>query len=432
MFNLVEYINRIIDEDLKRYLKIKGAILITGPKWCGKTTTAQQQANSILKLDDIDKREEYMLLADLKPSELLKGEKPRLIDEWQLAPILWDGVRNSVDAEKKKGLYILTGSTTIDFDKIKHSGAGRIHRMMMYPMSLYESGDSNGNISLINLFDNPFMDIDGISSDLTFDDLLFVICRGGWPEILTIEDKKDQLVATKSYLNDICEIDISTPDGIRRDSEKVRHLLRSYARNISTTAKDTTIMKDITEQFGDISRGTYYSYVKALKQIYIIQNVYAWSPNIRSGSSMKAVTKKEFIDPSIATVALNLTPKRLIQEPNTLGFIFETLCIRDLKIYSSKYGGIVHYFRKNDVLEVDCVLLLEDGRYALIEFKLGTHEIEKGAKHLIKVKDLIKDEIKKGRTKINEPSFLAIIYGGNVAYTREDGVKVIPIGCLKD
>lgn len=427
-----EYINRIVDDDLKRYLRIKGAILLTGPKWCGKTTTAKQQAKSILKLDDIDKRNYYMQLADLKPSELLKGEKPRLIDEWQLAPILWDGVRNSVDAENDKGLYILTGSTSIDITKIKHSGTGRIHRIMMYPMSLFESGDSNGKISLISLFDNPFSDIDGITSDLTFDDLLFVICRGGWPEVLTIKDKEEQLLATKSYFKDISEIDISTPDGVKRDPEKVEHLLRSYARNISTIAKDTTIMKDITEQFGDISKGTYYAYVKSLKNIYIIQNIYAWSPNIRSGSSMRATTKKEFIDPSIATAALNLTPKRLIQEPNTLGFIFETLCIRDLNIYSSKYGGKVHYFRKSDVLEVDCVLLLEDGRYALIEFKVGTREIDKGANHLIKVKNLIKNEIDKGNTKINEPSFLAIIYGGNIAYTRDDGVKVIPIGCLKD
>ena len=429
---MVKYIHRIIDDDLKRYLKIKGAILITGPKWCGKTTTAKQQANSILKLDDIDNRDYYMQLAEFKPSELLEGEKPRLIDEWQLAPVLWDGVRNSVDTENEKGLYILTGSTTIDYSNIKHSGAGRIHRMMMYPMSLYESGDSNGKLSLISIFDNPSLDIDGITSDLTFDELLFVICRGGWPGVLTIENKEDQLLATESYFEDICEIDISTPDGVKRDSEKVKHLLKSYARNISTIAKDTTIMKDITEQFGDISKGTYYSYVESLKKIYIIQNIYAWSPNIRSGSTMKATTKKEFIDPSIATAALNLTPQRLIQEPNTLGFIFETLCIRDLNIYSSKYGGKVHYFRKSDTLEVDCVLLLKDGRYALIEFKVGTREIEKGAKHLIKVKDLIKDEIKKGRTKIDEPSFLAIIYGGNVAYTREDGVKIIPIGCLKD
>jgi len=428
---MVKYISRLIDEQIKRYLNIKGAIVLTGPKWCGKTTTAQQHVKSILKLDDIDKREYYMQLVDLKPSELLKGKKPRLIDEWQLAPILWDGVRNCVDNESKKGLFILTGSTSVDETKIKHTGTGRIHRMVMYPMSLYESGDSNGKISLIRLFDVNY-DIEGIISDLSFDDLLFAICRGGWPEILTVDNKEDQLLLSKSYFNDICEVQISTPDGVVRDSEKVANLLKSYARNISTIAKDTTIMDDIREHFGDISKGTYYAYVNSLKNIYVIQNIYAWSPNIRSASSMKATTKKEFIDPSIAIAALNLSPERLIQEPNTLGFIFETLCIRDLNIYSNKYGGRIHYFRKSDVLEVDCVLLLEDGRYALIEFKLGTSEIDKGAKNLIKVKDMIKDEIKNGKTKIDEPSFLAIIYGGNVAYTRDDGVKLIPIGCLRD
>jgi len=426
------YVDRIIDTTLKRYLRVMGAVLLTGPKWCGKTTTAKQQANSILKLDDIDKREYYLMLADVKPSELLKGEKPRLIDEWQLAPILWDGVRNSVDSENKKGMYILTGSTTVDETEIMHSGIGRIHRMMMYPMSLYESGDSNGEISIMDLFDKPNENIDGKISNLSFDDLLFVICRGGWPEILTIENKEDQLLVAKSYFRGLCESDLSKVDDVKRDPEKIEHLLRSYARNISTIAKDTTIMKDITEQFDDISKGTYYSYVKALKKAFIIKNVYAWSPNIRSASSMKATTKKEFIDPSIATAALNLTPKRLLQEPNTLGFIFETLCIRDLNIYTSEYGGRIHYFRKSDSLEVDCVLLLEDGRYALIEFKVGTKEIDKGAKHLIKVENLIKKEIEEGHTKIQEPSFLAIIYGGNIAYTRDDGVKVLPIGCLKN
>ncbi|AMK15805.1 ATP-binding protein [Methanobrevibacter olleyae] len=426
------YIHRIIDKEIQRYLKVVGAILIVGPKWCGKTTTAEQHAKSVLKLDDIDKREEYLMLADIKPSELLNGEKPRLIDEWQIAPILWDGVRNSVDSLKEKGLYLLTGSTSVDESEIIHSGTGRIHRMKMYPMSLYESGDSNGKISIMELFDNPNKDINGIKSNLNFDDLLFAICRGGWPESLSLKSKEDQLLIPKMYVDSICESDVSKVDGVKRDPEKVRHLLKSYARNISTEAKDTTLMADISEQFGDISRGTFYSYVDALKRIYVIENVQAWSPNIRSAKTMRSTTKKEFIDPSIAISALNLTPQKLLTEIKTLGFIFETLCIRDLKIYTSAYGGKIHYFRKNDKLEVDCVLILDDGRYALIEFKLGAKNIDEGAKHLIDVNELIKKERKKGNTKINNPEFLAVITGGEKAYTREDGVKIIPIACLKN
>lgn len=425
-----KYIKRIIDEDLERYLNIMGAILLMGPKWCGKTTTAIQHSNSILKLDDVDKKKQYLKLASLKPSELLKGDKPRLIDEWQLAPILWDGVRNSVDELNGKGLYILTGSTSVDESTIDHTGTGRIHRMMMYPMSLYESGESNGKISLIELFDNPSIDIDGILSNLTVENLFQAMCRGGWPEAIKIENEEDQLVIAKSYFNSICSSDVSTVDGVKRDPDRVKNLLKSYARNISTPAKDTTIMKDIKSHFDDISRGTYYSYVDALKRLFVIENIYAWSPNIRSASGMKATTKKEFIDPSIATAALNLTPKKLLLDLQTAGFIFETLCIRDLKIYANKYGGSIYYFRKGDTLEIDCVVVLEDGRYALIEIKLGSDEIKKGIKNLHKAKEIIKKEIDKNNTKIPEPSFLAIITGGNVAYTK-DGVMIIPIGCLK-
>lgn len=426
-----EYMHRTIDKEIKRYLRVVGAILITGPKWCGKTTTASQHAKSILKLDDIDKREEYLMLADIKPSELLNGETPRLIDEWQIAPILWDGVRNFVDSSKEKGLFLLTGSTSVDESDIIHSGTGRIHRMKMYPMSLYESGDSNGRISIMELFNNPYMDINGIKSNLSFDDLLFVICRGGWPESLSLEDKEDQLLIPKMYVDSICESDVSKVDGVKRDPEKVKQLLRSYARNISTEAKDTTIMADITAQYGDISKGTFYSYVDALKRIYVIENVHGWSPNIRSAKTIRATTKKEFIDPSIAIAALNLTPQKLLTEIKTLGFIFETLCIRDLKIYTNAFGGKIHYFRKNDKLEVDCVLILDDGRYALIEFKLGTKQIDEGAEHLLAVKKLIQKERTKGNTKIQDPEFLAVINGGEKAYVREDGVKVIPIGVLR-
>ena len=232
-----------------------------------------QHANSILNLDDIDNRDQYLKLAELKPSELLKGKKPRLIDEWQLAPILWDGVRQSVDKTSDKGQYILTGSTSVDESKIRHPGTGRIHRMVMYPMSLYESGESNGKISLTELFNNPKIDIDGITSDLTVKNLFFAMCRGGWPESLKIENKEDQLLIARSYFDSICESDVSTVDGVKKNPERVKNLLKSYARNISTPTKDTTIMKDIESHFGKISKGTYYSYINALKRIFVIQNI---------------------------------------------------------------------------------------------------------------------------------------------------------------
>lgn len=423
--------DRIIDRDLERYLNIMGAILLTGPKWCGKTTTAMQHANSILNLDDIDKKDQYLKLAELKPSKLLDGEKPRLIDEWQLAPILWDGVRQYVDKTHEKGQYILTGSTSVDESNIIHTGTGRIHRMIMYPMSLYESGESNGKIQLTELFNNPNIDIEGITSDLSLENLFFAMCRGGWPESLQIKNKDDQLLIAKSYFDSICETDVSTVDGVKRNPERVKNLLKSYARNISTPAKDTTIMNDIKGHFDKISKGTYYSYVNALKRIYVIQNIYAWSPNIRSASTMKATTKKEFIDPSIATSALNLSPEKLFQDLKTTGFIFETLCIRDLNVYANKLGGKVYYFRKGDKLEIDCVLLLNDGRYGLIEIKLGKKEIKKGSKNLHKAKDIILENISKNNTKVPEPSFLSILTGGEVACTKYDDIKIIPIGCLR-
>ena len=426
-----KYIKRLIDDELEEYLEYMGAILLTGPKWCGKTTTALQHANSVLKLDDIDNREQYLKLASLKPSKLLEGENPRLIDEWQIAPILWDGVRNFVDSSNRKGLFILTGSTSVDESTIIHSGTGRIHRMVMYPLSLYESGESSGEISLMELFDNPDLNIDGIVSDLTVDDLFFAMCRGGWPETLLLDSKKGQLAIAKSYVNSICESDVSKVDGVKRDPERVRNLLKSYARNISSPAKDTTIIKDIKSHFSDISKGTYYSYVDALKKIFVINNVYAWGPNIRSASDMKATTKKEFIDPSIATAVLNLTPDKLFLDLETAGLIFETLCIRDLTVYSSAAGGKVYYFRKDNNLEVDCVVVLDDGRYALIEIKLSSGEIKKAVRNLHAAERAIKRSIEKMDTEVPEPCFKAIITGGDVAYTTDDGIKVIPIGCLR-
>lgn len=312
-----------------------------------------------------------------------------------------------------------------------HSGTGRIHRLLMRPMSLYESKESNGKISLINLFNNPNLDINGIKSDLSFKDLIFAACRGGWPSTLNIKSKKGQLFIVKNYIDNICNIDISTVDGVKRDPIKVKKILKPYSQNISTIASNKTIMKDVKEDKEYISEPTFYSYVDALKKLFVIDNVSAWNPNIRSSTSIRAIGKKEFIDPSIAVASLKLNMENLLYDLKTFGFIFENLCIRDLKVYSSLMDGKVSYYQDRFGLEVDCVLHLEDGRYALIKFKVGTRKYDEGAKNLLKLDNLIKTSIKEKKLDILEPSFLAIITGAEIAYTRPDGVKILPIGCLR-
>lgn len=426
-----KYLPRYLDDELEELLDYMGAVLIVGPKWCGKTTTAKQHAKSIIQLQDPDNSKNYLKLADVDPLSLLSGEKPRLIDEWQMAPELWDAVRYSVDETDGGGLYILTGSTVVDDTKIMHSGAGRIHRLLMRPMSLYESKESNGKISLMELFDNPDLNINGITSDLTVPDLVFAMCRGGWPESLNKKTKKQQLMIVRSYLDIICDVDTSNIDGVKRNPDKVKALLKSYSRNISSFTKNTMIIADIQEHYGTMAESTYYDYVNVLKQLFVIDEVPAWGPNIRSKTAMRSAYKKSFIDPSIAVASLELTPDQLMYDLDTGGHIFENLCIRDINIYSSKRGGKVLQYHDQDDLEVDCVLLLSNGDYALIEFKLGSREEDNGASNLIKLKNIINKRRKEGKIKIPEPKFLAIVNGGKLAYTRPDGVKVIPIGCLR-
>lgn len=426
-----EYLPRLADKELEEMLNVIGAVLIVGPKWCGKTTTAERHAKSVLKMQDPDYLKRYLTLAETKPSLLLNGDKPRLIDEWQVAPVLWDAVRSSVDEVKKDGLYILTGSTSVDFSNVMHSGTGRIAKLKMYPMSLYESHESNGSISLKELFDDMNMDVDGIMSDLSIEKLIEVSCRGGWPNSLN-KTSKGGLMISKMYLDNICDTDCSTIDGVKRNPQRMRRILRSYARNISTLATDTAILNDVVANDSNMDIRTLRSYLTALERLYVIEEVSAWCPNIRSASAIRSSNKREFIDPSIAIAALNATPETLLYDLNTFGFIFETLCIRDLKIYSNSLGGEVSYYHDKYGLECDCVLHLADGRYALIEFKLGSKQIEEGAKHLLQLKHLIKKHNFVSANKIKEPDLLMIITGGEMAYTRLDGVKIIPIGCLKD
>ncbi len=426
------YLHRIADITLDEQLNAFGAVLIAGPKWCGKTTTAEQKAKSVLKLQDPDNTAGYLTTAELKPSLLLKGENPRLIDEWQMAPILWDAVRNAVDERNEEGLFILTGSTTVDDSSIMHSGTGRISRMVMYPMSLFESRESNGQISLMNLFEHSDTDIDGITSELSVEALVYAACRGGWPASLNKKSDKASLLVSQSYVDNICASDASAVDGVKRSPERVRGVLRSYARNISTLASNKTILQDVAANYSDITAPTLASYTDALERLFVIEDVPAWCPSIRSATVIRSGKKRELIDPSIATASLGLSPDALMQDFHTFGFIFECLCIRDLKAYCAAMGGYVSYYRDRYDLEADCVLRLKDGRYALIEFKLGSSGIEEGARHLIELRDLIRKHNRENTAQISEPSLLIVITGGEMAYTRENGVKIIPIGTLKN
>ena len=426
------YIQRTCDENLKLKLETFGAVHIIGPKWCGKTTTAKQFAKSYIEMQDPDKREMYLETAKIKPSNLLIGENPRLIDEWQIAPNLWDAVRVSVDRRNESGLYILTGSNSIDKTSIMHTGTGRIDTLNMYPMSLFETGESNGSISLSALFrDEKALD-DGCQTELSIDELIFAACRGGWPSALFKNSDKSKLLVAQSYFEGLCREDISNIDGKTRDETVTTLLLRSYARNISTTAANTSILRDIRANT-DIGETTFYEYVAALKKLFVIQDIEAWCPAIRSKSSIQSGNKREFVDPSLVVSALGVEPDYFNLDLKTFGFIFETLCIRDLKIYSNALGGRVSYYRDRYGLEADCVLHLRDGKYALIEFKLGSSEIDEGAKHLNEIEKLVEEYNKtEKQCLLRAPDLKIVITGTQYGYKRPDGVYVVPIGCLRD
>lgn len=428
----LEYIKRICDSELELKLEAFGAVHIVGPKWCGKTTTAKQFAKSYIEMQDPDKRDMYMETAKIKPSNLLVGENPRLIDEWQVAPNLWDAVRVSVDRRNEDGLYILTGSNSIDKTEIMHTGTGRIDTLPMYPMSLYETGESNGSVSLLDLFNNPSALDEGCESNLSIDGLIFAACRGGWPSSIFKKSDKARLLVAQSYFEGLCREDMSNVDGKKRNETTSRLLLRSYARNISTVATNQSIINDINANT-EISESTFYDYVNVLKKLYVIQDVEAWCPAIRSKSAIQATNKREFVDPSLVIAALGVDPDYFNLDLKTFGFIFETLCIRDLKVYSAARDGNVSYYRDRYGLEADCVLHLRDGRYALIEFKLGSADIEEGAKHLTEIEELIKQyNEKEKQVKLRLPDLKIVITGTQYGYKRLDGVLVIPIGCLKN
>lgn len=429
----MEYLKRIADEQLKLRLEAFGAVQIKGPKWCGKTTTAEMQAKSVIKMQNPDTREGYLAAVRTKPSLLLKGDTPRLIDEWQVAPVLWDAVRHAVDERNLKGQFILTGSTVIDDEEIMHTGTGRISKMSMYPMSLYESKESNGRISLRELFDNKDLDIDGIMSNLSIEELIFVACRGGWPASLDNMSDTAKLLIAKDYVDIICSEDISKVDKVQRNPSLARLIMRSYSRNLCTLAKKTSMLADVSVEMESTSIKTFDDYIGALEKLFVIEDIEAWCPAIRSATVIRTGKKRCFVDPSIAVAALGASPQSLELDLKTFGFIYECMCIRDLKIYSQALGGMLSYYHDRYGLEADAVLHLDDGRYALIECKLGSRDIEEGAKHLIELKNLVKEKNEKEKQMtLRLPDLLIVLTGGELAYTREDGVKVIPIGCLKD
>lgn len=418
------YIPRIADTTLQMKLRTSGAVLIIGPKWCGKTWTALNQAQSVIYLQEPDKRASYLKMAQTMPSFLLQGEKPRLIDEWQTATILWDAVRFAVDQTPQKGQYILTGSVIVDEDEeMTHTGTGRISRMKMRPMSLFESNESNGQVSLKELFDGN-TEI-AATSALTIPELAYAICRGGWPATLEMEHD-DALEVVKNYVDAVCERDAAAIDKTQKDPDRVRNILKSLARNISTMTSDRTIMGDVKANDVSLSDKTLETYLRALRRLFIIEDVKAWQPSLRSKTGIRTSDKRQFVDPSLAVAAIGANPASILEDFKYFGFLFESLCARDLRVYSEPLKGTIRHYHDLNDLEADLIITLEDGRWAAIEVKLGSMEIEEGAAHLRKLADIVNTQ------KHPAPSFLMVLTGGEFAYRREDGVLVVPIGCLKD
>lgn len=422
-----KYKTRIADEIVKKRLRGKGAVLIEGPKWCGKTTTAEQIAGSILYMADPEKEKQNLTMAEINPGRLLKGEIPRLIDEWQIAPKLWDAVRFEVDHRDEFGQFILTGSAVpASYEHIHHTGTGRFSWILMRPMSLYESLDSTGEVSLKELFETPEQ-IDG-ENPLDLNRIAFLVCRGGWPRATDLEGEI-ALEQAFDYYDAVVRSDISRADGVTRDPERVKRLMRSYARNQGSQATNVSMKEDMAvNDTESLDTDTVYSYINALEKIFVIEEMGAWNPNLRSKTAIRTSNTRYFVDPSIAAAALGLGPQDLIADLNTFGLLFETMCIRDLRVFADALNGKVYHFRDKTELECDAVVQLRNGFYGLIEVKLGGDRlIEEGAQNLKKLRDKI------DTTKMKTPSFLMVLIGvGDYAYRRQDGIYVVPIGCLKD
>lgn len=418
-----KYIPRIVDNVLKNKLEYMGAVLIEGCKWCGKSTTARQFAKSYIEFQDPDKKMQYDKTNQTKPSLFLEGDKPRLFDEWQMYPVVWDSIRMDVDHTGLKGQYILTGSARPTEDSVMHTGTGRITKLLMRPMSLYESGESNGSVSLNDIINGK--DISGVSP-LDFDGLINAMIRGGWPESLNIEGENKYKIS-KEYIQSLLNEGIKTVDGIERSSSKMSAVLKSIARNISTNTSKSTILEDVKSNFiNEVSRPTLDDYLNALEKLYILEYIPATNLNLRSKTPLRVSPKLELVDPSLAIAALNLKREDLIKDLNFTGFIFENMCMRDLKIYVEAIDARLSYYRDKNDFEVDCILETADGKWGAIEVKLGAGEIPTAVENLTKFKEKVDTK------KYGEPSFLMVLTGADYSYKRDDGIYVVSIGNLKN
>jgi len=418
-----QYLSRICDLELQNALSTMGAVLIEGAKWCGKTSTAAHVAQSMLFMQDPDNTHSYQQMADTKPSLLLKGENPRLIDEWQISPALWDAVRYEVDRRGQSGQFILTGSAVPADNLTAHTGTGRFARIIMRPMSLFESQESSGTVSLADLFVGKHA-IEG-NSDLSIEQIAWVLCRGGFPATINKPDTT-ALRMSVDYVEAIINQDISRVDGVEKNPHRVRLLLRSLARNIATMASMQTILKDVESTETSISDKTFSAYYNAFRRIFVIETMPAWSPLLRSKTAIRTSPKHHFVDSSIATAVMRVNPAGILQDFEYFGFLFEALCARDVRVYAQNNDGDVFHYRDKSGLEADMIVQLRDGRWGAIEAKLGNRQIEQAAENLLKLKEKVNTD------KMREPSFLMVLTGGPFAYRRKDGVLIVPVGCLKN
>ncbi|MCL2148184.1 MAG: DUF4143 domain-containing protein [Methanomassiliicoccaceae archaeon] len=418
-----EYMPRMIEDRLEKQLKAAGCVLMEGPKWCGKSTTAKRFSKTVVELQRASVLELYRTYLATEEENLLRGERPILFDEWQKLPELWDQIRWDIDANGGRGKYILTGSAKPKDDAGRHSGTGRIARVTMRPMSLYESRESTGEVSLGGLFGGP-QSISG-DSRVTFNRIAHLVCRGGWPEAVG-DDDETALLTAENYFISLTETDVTDVDGIRRNPDRARRILRSYARQISSFASNTTIQKDVSATDVTLDDKTLNSYSNAFRKLFVIDDLPAWSPKLRSKAVIRTADKRQFADPSIAAAALGASPADLIGDLNTFGLLFESLCIRDLRVYADRIGGSINQYRDSSGLEADAVVHLRNGEWGAAEVKLGGNMIDEAAGNLLKLARNVDTDL------IKEPRFLMVLTGSSHAYRRQDGVYVVPIGCLRD
>lgn len=419
----MSYLPRVVDKEIEELMQIMGAVLIEGCKWCGKSTTGLYHSKSVIEFQNPDRQQEYDKIRNTKPSLFLKGEKPRMFDEWQMYPVVWDSIRTDVDHTTLKGQYILTGSAKPSEGEIMHTGTGRISRVLMRPMSLFESNESTGEVSFADILEGK--DISGVSK-LSLDDLANIIVRGGWPASINVKSDLKYRFA-KEYVKSLVHEEVKKVNGTERNPEKMQSVLRSLSRNISTQVSNSTIENDIKNTFDtDISRPTLTDYLNTLEKLFVIEDVNATNLNFRSKYALRTKPKKYFVDPSIATAVLDMKPSDLINDLNTFGFMFESLCMRDLKVYTQSYDGNISFYRDETDFEVDAIVRTTSGKWGAIEIKLGAGYIEEAARNLLKFKERVDTK------KCGEPSFLMVLTGANYSYKREDGVYVVSIGTLKN